>query len=438
MRYTSPRNRAIYATTSLSRTKQTGPDRHGYRPHFVLVVAMLALTGLAMTTITPQVAGGATATAPQSQYGYRIVASDGGVFDYGNVPFHGSMGGHPLNEPVVGLASTWDSAGYWEVASDGGVFSFGDAGFYGSMGATHLDAPIVGIAATPDGGGYWLAASDGGVFSFGDAGFYGSMGGQPLNKPVIAMSAAQTSAMLTAHYGTAAVEETLIYPSPTPNSPVVVLVHGGGFSSGNWMTDVPYPSLLPEAQYLQENGITVYVPNYVLSTPTMAPFPQEVDDIVSAANFAANTAQLLNGDPGNISLFGGSAGGTLVGLAANMVHVKNVIDLSGPSDLATFIGWAEANSPTVVAILNDSYLCPSLTSCSAAYLAQWSMALHPASGSHWLIGNSAEDVLMPASQAQEMAAAIGPSAQLYIVPGAAHAFELDAALNPYILAFIKS
>ena len=47
-------------------------------------------------------------TTPQSQYGYRMVASDGGVFDYGNVPFYGSMGGHPLNEPVVGLASTWD------------------------------------------------------------------------------------------------------------------------------------------------------------------------------------------------------------------------------------------------------------------------------------------------------------------------------------------
>ena len=167
----------------------------------------------------------------------------------------------------------------------------------------------------------------------------------------------------------------------------------------------------------------------------MAPFPQEVDDIVSVTNFAANTAQLVNGDPGNITLFGGSAGGTLVGLAANMVHVKNVIDLSGPSDLAKFISWAEASSPTVVAILNDSYLCPSLTLCSAAYLAQWSMALHPATGSNWLIGNSAEDVLMPASQAQEMAAAIGPSAQLYIVPGAAHAFELDATLNPYILDF---
>ena len=52
--------------------------------------------------------------------------------------------------------------GYWLVASDGGVFSFGDATFYGSTGALRLNAPIVGMAATPDGGGYWLVASDGG------------------------------------------------------------------------------------------------------------------------------------------------------------------------------------------------------------------------------------------------------------------------------------
>ena len=70
---------------------------------------------------------------------------------------------------------TPDGKGYWEVASDGGVFAFGDAGFYGSMGGKSLNAPVVGITATPDGKGYWEVASDGGVFAFGDAGFYGSV-----------------------------------------------------------------------------------------------------------------------------------------------------------------------------------------------------------------------------------------------------------------------
>ncbi len=73
------------------------------------------------------------------------------------------------NAPVVGLAATPDGAGYWLVASDGGIFSYGDARFYGSTGGLHLNAPIVGMAATPDGAGYWLVASDGGIFSYGDA-----------------------------------------------------------------------------------------------------------------------------------------------------------------------------------------------------------------------------------------------------------------------------
>ena len=39
-----------------------------------------------------------------------------------------------LNKPVVGMAATPDGKGYWLVASDGGVFTFGDAQFYGSTG----------------------------------------------------------------------------------------------------------------------------------------------------------------------------------------------------------------------------------------------------------------------------------------------------------------
>ena len=60
------------------------------------------------------------------------------------------------------MAPTADGRGYRLVASDGGVFTYGDAGFYGSMGGRTLDAPVVGMAATPDGRGYWLVASDGG------------------------------------------------------------------------------------------------------------------------------------------------------------------------------------------------------------------------------------------------------------------------------------
>ncbi len=125
---------------------------------------------------------------PAPTTGYWMVGNDGGIFNYGNASFHGSMGGQHLNAPIVAMAGTADGGGYWEVASDGGIFNFGDAVFHGSMGGQHLNAPIVGIAATPDGGGYWEVASDGGIFNFGDAHFYGSMGGQHLNKPIVGIA----------------------------------------------------------------------------------------------------------------------------------------------------------------------------------------------------------------------------------------------------------
>ena len=128
-------------------------------------------------------------TAPASTpFGYRFVATDGGVFTYGNLPFCGSTGGIHINQPVVGLAGTPDAGGYWTVARDGGIFSFGDAEFYGSTGSIHLNQPIVGMASTPDGRGYWLVASDGGIFSYGDAQFYGSTGSIHLNQPIVGMA----------------------------------------------------------------------------------------------------------------------------------------------------------------------------------------------------------------------------------------------------------
>jgi hypothetical protein len=120
--------------------------------------------------------------------GAWLVASDGGVFAYGDARFFGSTGGIRLNRPVVGMAPTPSGDGYWLVASDGGVFAYGAARFFGSTGGIRLNRPVVGMAPTPSGDGYWLVASDGGIFAFGAATFCGSVGGQPLNRPVVGMA----------------------------------------------------------------------------------------------------------------------------------------------------------------------------------------------------------------------------------------------------------
>jgi hypothetical protein len=128
------------------------------------------------------------AGTPGPALGYRLVASDGGIFSFGQVPYKGSAGDTKLARPVVGMASTAGGQGYWLVASDGGIFAFGDAAFMGSTGNIKLVQPIVGMAPTASGKGYWLVASDGGIFAFGDAAFKGSTGGTKLAQPIVGMT----------------------------------------------------------------------------------------------------------------------------------------------------------------------------------------------------------------------------------------------------------
>ena len=129
---------------------------------------------------------------PRDALGYWMVATDGGIFAFGDAGFLGSTGDIRLNSPIVGMARTVTGQGYWLVAADGGIFSFGDATFFGSAGSIRLNSPIVGMAATGTGNGYWLVARDGGIFAYGDARFLGSAGGTRLNSPIVAMAADRT------------------------------------------------------------------------------------------------------------------------------------------------------------------------------------------------------------------------------------------------------
>ena len=149
---------------------------------------------LATSRSTSGATPGATSgtAVPVQDTAYWLDAATGAVYSFGGAPNYGSMSGHSLNEPIVGMAAMPTGHGYWEVASDGGVFTFGDARFYGSEGAAKLVSPIVGMAATPTGHGYWLVAGDGGVFTFGTARFYGSEGGVKLVSPVVGMAPTHT------------------------------------------------------------------------------------------------------------------------------------------------------------------------------------------------------------------------------------------------------
>ena len=138
-------------------------DAGGDRTQTVAALPQIVTRLRAMGYSFVSICGGGPADRPQ------VTAT----YPFGDAPAAGAA--VTSDRSLVGAAPA-DGAGYWEVASDGGIFSFGDASFHGSMGGTALNAPIVGMAATADGAGYWEVASDGGVFGF-NAPFYGSRAG---------------------------------------------------------------------------------------------------------------------------------------------------------------------------------------------------------------------------------------------------------------------
>jgi hypothetical protein len=130
--------------------------------------------------------------------GYWLDASDGGVFAFGDTQFYGSIPGlgiHPagsglpnsLAAPIVGMVPSADDGGYFMVASDGGVFAFGDARFAGSCYSVGGCAGAA-VAVMPDtsGNGYWVVTNVGSVYTFGDAGYFGAPGntGSPVTSAV--------------------------------------------------------------------------------------------------------------------------------------------------------------------------------------------------------------------------------------------------------------
>jgi len=121
--------------------------------------------------------------------GYWLVASDGGIFSFGNAQFYGSTGSLVLNKPIIGMIPSFNREGYLLVASDGGVFAFGNAQFFGSA-ANEASGPIVGLATTPDGSGYWMAGQNGQIYAFGDAPNLGPNAPTFFGSPVVGIAAA--------------------------------------------------------------------------------------------------------------------------------------------------------------------------------------------------------------------------------------------------------
>ncbi|MEM9022270.1 MAG: alpha/beta hydrolase [Bacteroidota bacterium] len=111
--------------------------------------------------------------------------------------------------------------------------------------------------------------------------------------------------VLETSYGPHAQQRLDYYQAYTPNSPIVVVVHGGSFSRG----DKNRNKWERISAYFQSRGFAVLNINYRLDTLADYPgYPAQPMDLACAIAWAKNNAVLFNGDSSRVAVFGHSAG----------------------------------------------------------------------------------------------------------------------------------
>lgn len=133
----------------------------------------------------------------------------------------------------------------------------------------------------------------------------------------------------------------IFHPSvENKNGQAIILVHGGGWRSGNKSHFYPLANLLSQRGYL------VITPEYRLSVE--AKYPAGLIDINDAINWVKQRSDLLQIEPDNIAIGGGSSGGQMAALLGHAstvaefhsnpkqnTQVNAVISLDGVLDFTT-------------------------------------------------------------------------------------------------------
>lgn len=232
----------------------------------------------------------------------------------------------------------------------------------------------------------------------------------------------------------------LYVPKGARWAPLIVYVHGGGWSAG----DKTELQRIPEWTSLLTQGFAVASVNYTLSTS--ARFPQQIHEVKAAIRYLRANS-LRYGLNGKIGVWGGSAGAQLaslagtscgvpalegtVGLPGPSSCVQAVVDLSGPNDLA-----ALADNPPLAAAVAAYLGCPNgIPSCSPALLKLANPITHLTPWRRpppFLIGHGDADTLIPLAQSRLLFTALRQvcgNVRLFTLHGQDHFFPFTGGLS---------
>ena len=116
---------------------------------------------------------------------------------------------------------------------------------------------------------------------------------------------------------------------PAPLAPLVILVHGGGWASGE------RANLAPLAARLAARGYAAATVSYRLSG--QARYPAAIDDVRDAVRWLRGKAENFGIDPARVAIAGGSAGGQIASLVGMLEPqaIRAVVNIDGLSDFTT-------------------------------------------------------------------------------------------------------
>jgi len=179
--------------------------------------------------------------------------------------------------------------------------------------------------------------------------------------------------------------------------PVVVWVHGGGWSMGDKRP-------CPVAPLLVKEGFAVVSVNYRFTDS--APFPAQIEDVKAAVRWVRASAAKHNLDPDRIGAWGASAGGHLV---AHLGTSAGIAEVEGAS-----LGNKDQSS-RVQAVGEKRELARQAS--PVTYVSE--------DDAPFLIMQGDKDPLVPTIQSQRLEKALkeaGVKVELVIVKGAGHGF----------------
>jgi alpha-L-fucosidase 2 len=226
--------------------------------------------------------------------------------------------------------------------------------------------------------------------------------------------------------------------------PVAIIVHGGGWSSGDKQSDIASRDISPLFEPLTQGRFTWFSINYQLA-PTHR-WPACFEDVQTAIRWVKAHAVEYKGDPSQIALIGHSAGGHLVCLAAALAddatRVQAVVGLAAVTDMVADTERRGGLSTSLQALLN---LPPELTGESRTVLREISPIAHVKPGlPPFLLIQGSADKTVPWQQSASFQAKLkeaGVPCDLITLTNAQHSIvdweKFDPGYKDWMVGWLK-